>query len=179
MESSPRPTLGHSALSEGPANAEARVTRRSASCPYPPGHNHLGIKRTLPCPPGVPQGGGPFGGPVSPSASAEETKVKSPLVGVYAGGGPGGCISRPLRARGGGGGCGWAQALRRPRRRPAPAPYGGTRQPGDAGWEQGPRRTQLATELSPKVPTEAPSVATAQEPRRRRPDRTITVTAPL
>lgn len=92
--------------------------------------------------PRVHRGDGPSWGSASPSASAEETKVKSPFVGEYAGGGPGGCISRPL--------CGSAQAPRRPRHRPARTPYGEAREPEGAGWEGGRRQA------TPRLPHRSP-----------------------
>lgn len=82
--------------------------------------------------------------------------MKSPLVGEYAGGGPGGCISRPVGAGGGKEGCGWAQARRRPPRRHARAPSGAARDAGGAGWKRGLRRAQRAAGLPPRLPHHSP-----------------------
>lgn len=128
------------------------------------------------------RGDGPAGGrggSVSPSASAEETKVKSPLVGEYAGGGPGGCISRPLRACGGGGGCSRPRLQgghgAYPHARPTVRPASREMQAGNETRNKRRRPRGLPRDCPHKVL----SVATAQTPRRRRPDRTITVTAQL
>lgn len=159
-------SLGLSGLSEGRAGTESQAP----SHPSPPATAAPAPQKRRRVQPGV-RGDGPSWGSVSPSASAEETKVKSPLVGEYAGGGPGGCISRPLRAGDRRGGCGCTQASRR---QPAHAPHGAARDSGSAGWQRG-RRAAVPRD----GPSEVLSVATAQTPRRPSPDRTKTVTAPL